>query len=53
MKGITEVNSVVGRVDLIAILRVRGNEELAELVTDHILKISGIISSKTLIAIKV
>ena len=53
MKGITEVYSVGGRVDLVAILRVKDNEELAELVTEHMLKVRGIISSETLIAFKV
>jgi len=52
MKGISEVYSVGGRVDLVAILRVKDNEELAELVTEHMLKVRGIISSETLIAFK-
>ena len=34
LAGITEVFSVAGRYDLVAILRVKTNEELADLVTE-------------------
>jgi DNA-binding Lrp family transcriptional regulator len=53
MKGITEVYSVAGRYDLVAIIRVKENETLAELVTNHIRKIEGIEKSETLIAFRV
>lgn len=53
MKGISEVYSVGGRIDLIAILRCRDNEAMAEIVTGNLLKIKGIISSETMIAFKV
>lgn len=51
--GITEVHSVAGRYDLAAIIRVKDNDRLAELVTDHIRKVDGIESSETLIAFRV
>ena len=53
MDGITEVYSVAGRYDLVAILRVKDNEGLADIVTRHLLKVSGIIKSETLIAFRV
>jgi DNA-binding Lrp family transcriptional regulator len=53
LAGITEVFSVAGRHDLVAILRVKDNEALADLVTRHMLLIPGITKSETLIAFKV
>ena len=51
--GITEVFSVAGRYDLVAILRVRDNDELAEVVTRQMLQVTGITRSETLIAFRV
>ena len=51
--GVTEVFSVAGRYDLVAILRVKDNEGLADLVTRHMLSIAGITCSETLIAFRV
>ena len=53
MDGISEVYSVGGRFDLIAIIRVKNNELLADIVTNHLLKVDGIITSETMIAFKV
>jgi len=53
MDGISEVYSVGGRFDLIAIIRVKNNEMLADIVTNHLLTIDGIITSETMIAFKV
>ena len=53
MDGVSEVFSVGGRIDLVAIIRSRDNEQLAEIVTEHLLKVDGITSSETLIAFKV
>lgn len=53
MDGITEVYSVAGRYDLAVIIRVRDNEQLAELVTNHMLKVQGILTSETLMAFRV
>jgi DNA-binding Lrp family transcriptional regulator len=51
--GISEVYSVGGRFDLIAIIRAKHNEQLAEIVTCHLLKVQGIKTSETMIAFKV
>ncbi len=53
MEGITEVYSVAGRYDLAVIIRAKDNDQLAELVTHHMLKVKGIITSETLIAFRV
>ena len=53
MEGISEVFSVAGEYDLTAIIRVKDNEGLADLVTNRMLKIEGITKSETLIAFKV
>ena len=53
MEGITEVYSVAGRYDLAVIIRVKDNEQLAELVTNHMLKVEGILRSETLVAFRV
>lgn len=52
IKGISEVFSVAGQYDLVAILRVPNNEALADLVTDKMLKVDGILDSETLISFK-
>jgi DNA-binding Lrp family transcriptional regulator len=51
--GISEVFSVAGQYDLVAILRVANNQTLAELVTAKMLQVEGISDSETLIAFKV
>ena len=51
--GVTEVYSVAGRYDLAAIVRVRSNDDLARVITEHIRKVGGITSSETLIAFRV
>lgn len=53
LKGVTEVFSVAGRYDLVAVLRVPDNEALADLVTSQALQVEGITHSETLIAFKV
>lgn len=53
MGGVSEVYSVGGRYDLVAIIRVNDNEALAELVTNHMLLVEGITDSETLIAFRV
>lgn len=52
MKQISEVYSVAGRYDLVAILRVKTNEDLADLVTNHMLKVNGIRTTETLVAFR-
>lgn len=51
--GVAEVHSVAGRWDLVAVIRVASNDQLAGLVTGHIRGISGIRKSETLIGFKV
>jgi len=53
LDGVSEVHSVAGRVDLVAILRVAENEQLADLVTGSIRQIQGITDSETLIGFRV
>lgn len=53
LSGITEVFSVAGRYDLVAVLRVPNNEALADLVTNRMLQVEGITHSETLISFKV
>ncbi len=48
--GISEVYSVAGAYDLVAIIRVADNDALARVVTEHMLKVSGITKTETLIA---
>lgn len=51
--GVYEVHSVAGRYDLVAVIRVKTNEDLAELVTDKIRQLEGIEASETLIGFRV
>ncbi len=53
MEGISEVYSVAGQYDLVAVLRLPDNEALAELVTNKMLLVDGINNSETLIAFRV
>jgi len=53
MKGISEVYSVAGRVDLVAVIRVADSDQLAEIVTNQLLHIPGIQHTETLIAFRV
>ena len=52
MKGITEVYSVSGRYDLMAVVRTKDNEALADVVTGNLLKVDGIESSETMLAFR-
>jgi DNA-binding Lrp family transcriptional regulator len=47
------VYSVAGRFDLVAIVRASDNDQLADIVTEHIRALPGITSSETLIAFRV
>ena len=50
--GISEVYSVAGRYDLVAVIRVKTNEALADLVTGKIRQVRGIEATETLIAFR-
>jgi DNA-binding Lrp family transcriptional regulator len=51
--GVSEVYSVAGRTDLVAMIRVNDNDQLAEIITNKMLLIPGIVKSETLIAFRV
>jgi DNA-binding Lrp family transcriptional regulator len=53
MEGISEVYSIAGRYDLAVVIRARDNDQLADLVTHHMLKVQGILTSETLMAFRV
>lgn len=50
LPGVTEAYSVAGPYDLVAIVRVRQHDDLADLVAGRIQKVPGIHSTNTLIA---
>ncbi len=50
--GVKEVYSVAGDYDLVAIVRVKEHEQLADVVTKNLLKMEGISRTNTLIAFK-
>ena len=52
LKGIAEVYSVAGDWDLVAMVRVATNDDLADLVTKQLLKIESILKTNTLIAFR-
>ncbi len=49
---VREVYSVTGDVDLIAIVRVRDHEHLADVIADHISKVKGVLGTRTYIAFR-
>lgn len=51
--GVSEVFSVAGRVDLVAMIRVATNDELADVVTRRFAALTGIEHTETLIAFRV
>jgi DNA-binding Lrp family transcriptional regulator len=51
-EGISEVYSVSGNYDLVAIARVPSNEDLATLVTKKMVSIDSILKSETMLAFK-
>ena len=52
MRGISEVYSVGGRFDLVAVIRVKSNEDLADMVTNQMATLEGIEATETLIAFR-
>jgi DNA-binding Lrp family transcriptional regulator len=53
IEGITEVYSLAGKYDLAVIIRVKDNDAMADLVTEHMLKVEGITKSETHMAFRV
>ncbi len=52
MEEVSEVYSVSGNYDLVAIIRVKSNDDLANLVTKKLLNIDSILESETMLAFK-
>ncbi len=52
LDGVSEVYSVTGDIDLIALLRVRSHDDVASLVPDQINKVPGVLSTETHIAFR-
>jgi len=50
--GVTEVYSVAGDFDLVAMVRVKQPDDLATVVTEHFARVKGITRTNTLIAFK-
>lgn len=50
LDGVSEVYSVTGDVDLIAVVRVHRHEDLAQVVTDAVGKVPGVTGTRTYIA---
>jgi DNA-binding Lrp family transcriptional regulator len=52
INGVSEVYSVTGDVDLIAMVRVRQHEEFADVIADQLNKVSGVLLTQTHIAFR-
>ncbi len=50
--GVSEVYSVTGQIDLIAMIRVRRHEDVAEVVADQVNKVPGVTGTETHIAFR-
>ena len=50
--GVTEVYSVTGDIDLIAMVRVREHDQLATVIADQINKVDGVLNTDTHIAFR-
>ncbi len=50
LEGVSEVYSVTGEIDLVAIVRVRAHDELANVIADRLGKIPGVRSTRTYLA---
>ncbi|MBS0375879.1 MAG: Lrp/AsnC ligand binding domain-containing protein [Proteobacteria bacterium] len=53
LDGVVDVYSVAGRYDLVAIVRAKRNEEIADIVSDRMHALPGIEDSETLISFRV
>lgn len=50
--GVAEVYSITGEEDLVAIVRVRRHDDLADVVTRHIAGCAGIVGTRTVVAFR-
>ena len=52
IEGVSEVYSVTGAADLVAMVRVREHEALADVIADRLSKVDGVIGTETHIAFR-
>ena len=52
IEGVTEVYSVTGKIDLIALVRVRHHDDVAAVVADQLNKVAGVRETETHIAFR-
>jgi DNA-binding Lrp family transcriptional regulator len=52
LDGVSEVYSVTGQIDLIAMVRVRDHDDVATVVADKLNKIDGVLETETHIAFR-
>ena len=52
LEGVSEVYSVTGQIDLIAIIRVRDHDAVATVVADRLNKVPGVLETETHIAFR-
>lgn len=52
LNGVSEVYSVTGTIDLIAMIRVSNHDQVAEVVADRLNKVPGVVSTETHIAFR-
>lgn len=50
LDGVSEVYSVTGQIDLIALVRVASHDEIATVVADRLNKVDGVVDTETHIA---
>jgi DNA-binding Lrp family transcriptional regulator len=50
LDGVSEVYSVTGQIDLIALVRVTGHDDIAAVVADRLNKVEGVVDTETHIA---
>lgn len=50
LDGVSEVYSVTGQIDLIALVRVKDHEDIATVVSDRLNKVDGVVDTETHIA---
>lgn len=52
IEGVTEVYSVTGQIDLIALIRVKDHDAIATIVSDRLNKVPGVLETETHIAFR-
>ena len=50
--GVSEVYSVTGQIDLIAMIRVKNHDDIASVVADRLNKVDGVVDTETHIAFR-